>query len=537
MLNLLRRDGTLDLPPQNSYERLLAHKLADYYSLVHYSPVDSNSIRLFKATEPRLWVGSLWSIECPANLACRPLPLSELTRGVSGSDNLPTGATAVKIMRRTVIPGNKVCNDGSTAASSSIPSKSTSEAGAENTSDEGVPSPPDTISSKDRSKWTREEKEAHYKAARERIFRDFEEAHPTENSTADTSINISRSSSSSGKKRGHKQKAPKDDSFEARSSYVTGFVGMPYSSQNQYSGNYGASGYQSLYGPQTPVSMPTMSFGSNVVPAYNQYEQPAAFPGVVFPATYPGQYSPNDGWSNPQSPQPGGYYNFTQQPGPAFPPYSSAIPSPANQCRSVASPAFNSPNQQWGHGQYQPPYQAQPPMPSTMGQNSGPTPWPGYPTHPSPPNAGGPYQFGHTPFPQYSSTPPNNQHPLPGSYHRPAFNPQTRSFVPGGPNMRFGAQAGQGRGFNPPFFVQGGNSSQHSEKPDSTARAQSAPNKAQESLQKKWGTPAHLPKKPPPSQVPPTFEVDSTPSPLPSQTSFPPLAPGIAKGTTSVGNN
>lgn len=48
------RDVTLDLPPQNSYERLLAHKLADYYSLLRYSSADGNAIRLYKSVELRL---------------------------------------------------------------------------------------------------------------------------------------------------------------------------------------------------------------------------------------------------------------------------------------------------------------------------------------------------------------------------------------------------------------------------------------------------------------------------------------------------
>ena len=54
----LCRDAMLDLPPQNSYERLLAHKLADYYKLDHYNPTDTNSIRLYKTAEVRLYVTS-----------------------------------------------------------------------------------------------------------------------------------------------------------------------------------------------------------------------------------------------------------------------------------------------------------------------------------------------------------------------------------------------------------------------------------------------------------------------------------------------
>jgi hypothetical protein len=38
----------LDLPPQNSFARLLAHKLADYYTLAHHIHEDGTSIRLFR---------------------------------------------------------------------------------------------------------------------------------------------------------------------------------------------------------------------------------------------------------------------------------------------------------------------------------------------------------------------------------------------------------------------------------------------------------------------------------------------------------
>lgn len=63
------RDATLDLPPQNSYERLLTHKLADYYTLARNSSADSNSIRLFKAVEVRLY-----DISYPNMTLLTPLP-------------------------------------------------------------------------------------------------------------------------------------------------------------------------------------------------------------------------------------------------------------------------------------------------------------------------------------------------------------------------------------------------------------------------------------------------------------------------------
>lgn len=42
------RSEFLDLPPQNAFARLLAHKLADYYMLAHHINEDGTSIRLFK---------------------------------------------------------------------------------------------------------------------------------------------------------------------------------------------------------------------------------------------------------------------------------------------------------------------------------------------------------------------------------------------------------------------------------------------------------------------------------------------------------
>jgi hypothetical protein len=53
VLTCEKRDEFIDLPPQNSFGRLLAHKLADYYNLAHlnlshYTNSDSSSVRLFR---------------------------------------------------------------------------------------------------------------------------------------------------------------------------------------------------------------------------------------------------------------------------------------------------------------------------------------------------------------------------------------------------------------------------------------------------------------------------------------------------------
>src|ERR1700728_859123 len=102
-----------------------------------------------------------------------------------------TNAAAFKIMRRGGLGPGKGSADASTAPSSSVPSKTTSEAGADmtgadTTSDEGVMSAAEATPSKDKSKLTREEKEAHYKAARERIFGDLPITTES-NSTGETS--------------------------------------------------------------------------------------------------------------------------------------------------------------------------------------------------------------------------------------------------------------------------------------------------------------------------------------------------------------
>ena len=51
----INRAEFLDLPPQNSFGRLLAHKLADYYGLEHYVGNDNNIVRLYRTPVSRLY--------------------------------------------------------------------------------------------------------------------------------------------------------------------------------------------------------------------------------------------------------------------------------------------------------------------------------------------------------------------------------------------------------------------------------------------------------------------------------------------------
>ena len=43
------------MPLPNSFARLLAHKLADYYNLLHVVGGDSNSVVVYKSDQSRLY--------------------------------------------------------------------------------------------------------------------------------------------------------------------------------------------------------------------------------------------------------------------------------------------------------------------------------------------------------------------------------------------------------------------------------------------------------------------------------------------------
>jgi hypothetical protein len=451
-----------------------------------------------------------------------------------------TNAAAFKIMRRGGLGPGKGSADASTAPSSSVPSKTTSEAGADmtgadTTSDEGVMSAAEATPSKDKSKLTREEKEAHYKAARERIFGDLPMTTES-NSTGETSASMSRSSSSSGKRKSHRQRAPKDDSFEARSQFVPGYGGMTYSATpNQYQSTFGNAPYPSQYG-SSPSVMPGMGYSNTATPSFPAYEPPTAFNGPQsFLMGFPQQYGSNDGWPPAQSSQPGNFYNYGTNPTQSTPmyPQNSVQPPPMNQYPQSVQPSFPQMNQTWTQTQYQGGLQHTPMMQATQA-----VPWPNFQAQVNTGN--NPYPYGQLPSQTYGTNYPTpNQHPLPGSYNRSIFNPQTRSFVPANSTGRFNAKSGKPNQSKAP----GRNSANHEHaKPSETlhsapGRSNLSPqpanngvalSKAQgESLQTKWGTPAHLPKKPPPSQVASVFKYEATP-PLQSQQAHPAIPSAMA---------
>ena len=488
----------MDLPPQNSYARLLAHKLADYYGLLHRINEDGASIRIFRT-----------------NAANLPTALTILAQSIpiGSAQSLPT---AMKIMRRAGVGPRQLSTTNSTAPSSSgVPSKTTSEAGH---SEEAVTSPTEASTpSRNKSNMTRDEREAQYKAARERIFGDFQELAVGENvSTGENSASLSRSSSSSGKKKNRRQKTPKDDSFDSRSAFVAGYGGVhvqpvqpvqPVYPSQQYMNQP----YQNQFDTSSGVYGTQMDYGSTPTQAYHNFDQ--SMP-MTSPSTF-GQMSPQnfnmlEGWPNMQPQQGNGYFSSSQPQSAYQQTMSPIMPQMNNQFVQQTPPNMQYPGG-WGNAQYQNPYQPQ------MSPVQAPPNWQNFQ----------PQQYGQMPT-QFGMTSPMSPQPqIPSNYNRSLFNPQTRSFIPGGPGTR--PKAGRKKNSSatsnqPQSRNSSGTKSYASGTPSATTMlplrgpAQelhhsnltfSSRGPSEESLQKKYGTPANLPKKPPPSQMVSQFDAGS----------------------------
>ncbi|KAL4946249.1 hypothetical protein BDV06DRAFT_152577 [Aspergillus oleicola] len=480
------KEQSLELPPSNAFGRLLAHKLGDYYHLTHFVDNNVTSVRLHRTPFCRL-----------------PPPLS-LIHSTTNSTPPPT-VPAMKIMRRT--DGERPSTEGSIAASSSAASKATSEAGdSGNDADRGGSSAGATPA-KDRLVLTREEREAKYQEARERIFRDFSES-KTPESNGEPNSNMSRSSSTSGRKKAQRQKTPHDDSFEARSQFNAYYPGMHYTN--------GSMPYN--MGMQDP-SFPSQPYmvGPGVAPTnmgYMPNQNGVMYPGQVhmnptphYPMPVSPQLSTSGPWQNGPAPQQLPYTGHPINQSPAMAPAKPAAPlnnyPVSNNAQLQANPTG------WSSPPYQPAY------PQTSHRNQAPIPWPNYQAQP--------LNTAAYPYAQYLSQQMNAglqnhsaSHPLPASFNRSHFNPQTRSFVPGG-------APGPGRhsSKNSPSNMGSFSSIQANVQPQ-WAGYHDVNNKNQEQVGfnmsrgalsgnkdsiAKWGTPSHLPPKPPPSEVPSDFEM------------------------------
>jgi hypothetical protein len=477
----------------------------------------------------------------------------------------PVDLPARKIMRR----GDDTMSGTNTGANSENPSKATSEADG---SDGG------NDSKKDKSAMTREEREARYREARQRIFGNGESEEAADSSDAAVQPeekNVSRSSSASGKKKNKKQRnQDDDDGFEARSRYNA-----------YYPGQYAVPGFtggETVYysGYPTPMNNPQYSpMGPNASPPSN-YGSP--YPAM--PQDPQGQY-----WPSQQIPQANGPMMY-----PNYGPMQNGYDLSADFQRGMQSfQNAGMPNQvtpkmaNASMAGYPDPYAQQPPN-GAAGQGWSPmSQQPSYPMSqaytPNGPNnrpmsapmqgpAPGTYPYGQFPVPTFNGKPNRNQHPIPGSYQRPQFNPQSQAFIPGGRNMPYqmgmhnGPQMMNGYGnyplpsaqmaqmprpspptassatFGPTFgMIHSGPTNVNSSPPNQPnfssqtaiqlrgGEGQESGLSSQSSIAK-YGTPSNLPARPPPTQQqPPKFA-------LPGH-SFPPGSRVPSNPTPPFGGN
>ncbi|KAF4628086.1 hypothetical protein G7Y89_g10070 [Cudoniella acicularis] len=302
-----------------------------------------------------------------------PPSLTSISNPPTSGNTPPPTMPAMKIMRRG--------GDGDTGPS---PSKATSETGSDGKDK--------SLSAKE--KLSREEREAAYNRARERIFGKDEKNGEITPENEDSN-EMSRSSSVSTKDRSSQNRKPKpakqrrddSDSFDVRSQYT------PFFPQ-----------------PQMPTWTPTPHYSPVAPqpfngPVQNLYQNPMP-PQFTAPAQQFSSSSMNNGNMQVYNPVPQQYPQTSQ---PRFQPHSAPI-------TAYGSPVQPAPiaTQQWQQPQqplYQSPYQPRGPVAT------------------GPPNSI-PYAFGQLPS-TVNPADPKSQHPIPGSFNRHAFNPKTQSFVPG----------------------------------------------------------------------------------------------------------
>lgn len=385
------KESSLNLPQCNSFYRMLAHKIADYYMLGH-SVDDSNSaVRLFRTPHCRV-----------------PQPLTGVVTPSTAASTPPPSGPQIKLLRRGIDPGPAIANG------SNINSKTNSD---------------DDSGDDKKRPVTREEREARYEAARLRIMGS---AKPIENEAYTKEKDESRSSSAAGKKSKKKQQQRdnSDDGFEARSAYSSYFAPT-----------YSSTGYTSQpVAFQNPQSSGATQYSPSpyVTPDMNALSQYGGVPnsGAPWGAS---PYPTSDG-SQPwyQGSQPYDLSkNFTQamsfqgphiadqqqaSPGPyaqGFPQQSLGL-SGGWQQQSIGS--TQQPSTGFGHPQNFPDRGSMPTYTSQQQQQAQ--------LHQQQQN----YAFGQLPSQNLGRAPSALEHPLPGSWKSPHFNPQSQTFVPGPTN-------------------------------------------------------------------------------------------------------
>lgn len=383
------KELSLNLPQCNSFYRMLAHKIADYYMLGH-SVDDSNSaVRLYRTPHCRI-----------------PQPLTGVVTPSTAASTPPPAGPQIKLLRRGIDPGPAIANG--------------SNLNSKNNSDEE--------SGDDKKKpVTREEREARYEAARLRIMGS---AKPTE-AEITKDKDESRSSSAAGKRSKKKQRDTSDDGFEARSAYMS-YYAPTYTSSGGYTSQPVA--FQNPQATQAaqytpgPYNNPEMG----PIPQYGAQNVGSQWSGAAYPSIDGSQswYQGSQTYDLSK--------NFNQA-------MSFHAPQPADQQQSMPSPyaqgyaqqVYGTPNI-WQQQQQQ--QQGMSAGRQTMpGQNyaqsfSDRSQIPPYPSQAQQQQQQNNYPFGQLPSQNTGRAPNALEHPLPGSWKSPHFNPQSQDFVPGPAN-------------------------------------------------------------------------------------------------------
>lgn len=231
------KESSLKLPQTNAFYRMLAHRLADYYMLGHIVDESTMAVRIYKTPNCRL-----------------PPPLTGIATPSTAASTPPPIGPQMKILRRGVDPASPAIVNGSNVAS-----KATSENGESGNDDD----------KKSKVPASREEREARYEAARRRIMGS---AKAPESPEEVIEVDNSRSSSAAGKKTNRKkQRADSDDDFEARSAY-SAYYPAAFSSGGPTPTSYA---FPSVVDSQTG-QMPPPSYGGYDTTRQYQQQGPAA---------------------------------------------------------------------------------------------------------------------------------------------------------------------------------------------------------------------------------------------------------------------
>lgn len=385
------KESSLTLPQCHAFYRLLAHKMADYYMLGHLVDDTSAAVRLYKTPDCRI-----------------PPPLTGITQPSTAASTPPPSAQPMKILRRADKNGPAIANG------SNMPSKSGSENG-------------DSGDEKKKAPATREEREARYEAARLRIMGS---AKPTESPDTAKDKQESRPSSTTGKKNKKKARADSDDGFDPRSAY-SNFYTPPYGSDGVTTPSYGYQGY-SAEGGNNPY--PSAYGSQGVASSMPQMQMQQASSNANWTQQSYQHVDPTHAWAQGQSSGYDLSSDFQRSMSfqgqmPAQSPTAGYNASYGPQLN------YGGQQQGWSQQQQQPQpqpqqYQVQPQAAQAgFGYGSMYNPAAGQSPHDQP------YAFGQLPSQAFPGRPPSkSEHPLPGSYKSKHFNPQSQTFVPGHTN-------------------------------------------------------------------------------------------------------